>query len=982
MHHNNSAISAAGRRGFSVAPPLSALPGRADAAAAAGLLGGRSRDRGKESGLRNAGNSCYLNAVLQALLGQRSFVRDLLATASILKGQVTAEQREQAEREEQTRERAEDDARIAEEQGDWSDVESNSAAAARAVSPHVLSETFMQSLLSLVRDMRRSSHGILDAGRLQQLLGRRYTRFAGDDQQDAHEFLSECLTSLDDDILKVMQPTQQHTHNEESKEGGTNNRAGAATAAAASSSVASSPASFSSASSVQLQVDTVSPIYRNFHSEIEQRLECASCGYARVKSEHFNELSLDLPEELRRAAGAPSPTPDRAAAAPSPSAARDTPEPSSPNSSPQSPTENARPRRLGRNANVHSEGTAALTGARTTVSPAPAPECPKHHRAMAPVKDTATAAAAAAAASSGLVLFKCPAQRCKQTASLPAEPVARSPAPLPASSSTQSLNSALAKLTPASAAANATAASSSSAATAAHASSSSVRRPGKGGPTGPIASLSDLLSRFFSSQLIEYRCERCSGTVCKKSYAFKQLPRVLILHLKRFLPNYRLGTYEKRTDRVRVDEAIDLGFACTTQTRKPMPVQDVATPSTSTAGGRGSPKPAAAAATNAFSALFASSSAAACKCGASADQCTHAHGIHTSPEDIAAFIAAQHEPAASGAADGDSGARSPSSRAGGKLKRKSGQLASVDAGADSADSSNSGAANRKKTRNTRSSPSPSPSPVMDDDSYFASSSAESAAAQMVSARINNLHAEIRHLQQQLSDVSRAPALSSSFSSGAAAGFVPVPAVAALSDRKREALLQQHVLRLSVLEAELKTQMDVQASLSMQKTMRTRSNPAHSTAASASSFSPVPPPPQGSLPAALGPSIVPVYELQAVIHHRGSIATSGHYLTDLKSDMPPAAGGGACTTGWRRFDDQYVRAIDSTQAMSYGESAGYIFFFSYQPLLNLESMQQQQRLQQSANGNTTTAASSSSSSSSSAAAASSGSASPSHTPMRL
>lgn len=940
MHHNSSAISAAGRRGFSVAPPLSALPGRADATAAAGALGGRSRDRGKESGLRNAGNSCYLNAVLQALLGQRSFVRDLLATASTLKGQVTAEQREAAEREEQTRERAEDDARIAEEQGDWSDVESNHAAAARAVSPHVLDKTFMQSLLSLVRDMRRSSHGILDAGQLQQLLGRRYTRFAGDDQQDAHEFLSECLTSLDDDILKVMQPAQRTQHSEESKEGGS-----------------AAAASFSSPSSLQLQVDTLSPVYSNFHSEIEQRLECASCGYTRCKSEHFNELSLDLPEELVRAAGAPSPTYDRAAAAPSPSAARDTPEPRSPSSSPQSPTENARPRRLGRNNSANSsEGTAALACARSTASPAPAaptappPECPKHHRLMAPMKDSAAAAAAAAA--SGMVLFKCPAQRCKETASIPAESVGRFPAPLPASSSTQSLNSALAKLTPSSSTANASsvAAASSSAVAAAASSSSSgaVRRPGKGGPTGPIASLSELLSRFFSSQLIEYRCERCSGNLCKKSYAFKQLPRVLILHLKRFQPNYARGTYEKRTERVRVDEAIDLGFACTTQTRKPMPVQDPVIATTgAAAAGRGSPKPGpAAAATNAFSALFASSSAAACKCGASADQCTHANGIHTTPEDIAAFIASQHEPAAAVSADGDSGARSPSSR-GGKLKRKSGQLASADVGADSADSSG---ADRKKTRNARSTASPSPSPTMDSDSYFASSSAESAAAQMVSSRINSLHADIRHLQQQISDVSRAPAASSSFSSGAAAGFVAVPAVAALSDRKREALLQQQVMRMSVLEAELKAQMDAQASMQHRdktKTISTRANPvpvtaavAAAPAASSASSSPVPLL-HGALPAALGPSVVPVYELQAVIHHRGSIATSGHYLTDLKSESPASANGngnGGAASGWRRFDDQYVRAIDSTQAMSYGESAGYIFFFSYQPLLNLEIMQ--------------------------------------------
>jgi Ubiquitin carboxyl-terminal hydrolase len=42
-----------------------------------------------------------------------------------------------------------------------------------------------------------------------------------------------------------------------------------------------------------------------------------------------------------------------------------------------------------------------------------------------------------------------------------------------------------------------------------------------------------------------------------------QMPRVLVLHLKRFLPNVVKGSYEKRSDRVRVDREVDLGFAWT-----------------------------------------------------------------------------------------------------------------------------------------------------------------------------------------------------------------------------------------------------------------------------------------------------------------------------------------------------------------------------------------------------------------------------------
>jgi len=49
------------------------------------------------------------------------------------------------------------------------------------------------------------------------------------------------------------------------------------------------------------------------------------------------------------------------------------------------------------------------------------------------------------------------------------------------------------------------------------------------------------------------------------------LPRVLILHLKRFLPNFERRTYEKRVDRIEISGRLQLDSYCTKDTRLPPP---------------------------------------------------------------------------------------------------------------------------------------------------------------------------------------------------------------------------------------------------------------------------------------------------------------------------------------------------------------------------------------------------------------------------
>jgi hypothetical protein len=75
----------------------------------------------------------------------------------------------------------------------------------------------------------------------------------------------------------------------------------------------------------------------------------------------------------------------------------------------------------------------------------------------------------------------------------------------------------------------------------------------------PRLHLTDLVRSFFDLRVVEYRCV-CSGKnePLEQRPSLSKLPRVLILHLKRFQPNWARGTYEKRTAPVSFDPVIDM----------------------------------------------------------------------------------------------------------------------------------------------------------------------------------------------------------------------------------------------------------------------------------------------------------------------------------------------------------------------------------------------------------------------------------------
>lgn len=77
-------------------------------------------------------------------------------------------------------------------------------------------------------------------------------------------------------------------------------------------------------------------------------------------------------------------------------------------------------------------------------------------------------------------------------------------------------------------------------------------------------SIDDLLKTHFLDEVIEYTCEKCSTTSSVLKHQFQMLPRVLILHIKRY------DMYDmKRSDRILLPKTIDVKFLVTTDTVLP-----------------------------------------------------------------------------------------------------------------------------------------------------------------------------------------------------------------------------------------------------------------------------------------------------------------------------------------------------------------------------------------------------------------------------
>lgn len=88
--------------------------------------------------------------------------------------------------------------------------------------------------------------------------------------------------------------------------------------------------------------------------------------------------------------------------------------------------------------------------------------------------------------------------------------------------------------------------------------------------TLPLRSIQDSLDLFFRMEEIEYSCEKCNGKAASVTHKFSKLPRVLILHLKRYSFNAQLSLNSKLGQQVLIPRFLTLSSHCTDSTRAPV----------------------------------------------------------------------------------------------------------------------------------------------------------------------------------------------------------------------------------------------------------------------------------------------------------------------------------------------------------------------------------------------------------------------------
>jgi ubiquitin C-terminal hydrolase len=70
--------------------------------------------------------------------------------------------------------------------------------------------------------------------------------------------------------------------------------------------------------------------------------------------------------------------------------------------------------------------------------------------------------------------------------------------------------------------------------------------------------ITELLDSYFNNEVVELRCEKCSKVGACKATKLHALPKVLVLHFKRFEANPMTGLFNKRRDNIEIDNVIDL----------------------------------------------------------------------------------------------------------------------------------------------------------------------------------------------------------------------------------------------------------------------------------------------------------------------------------------------------------------------------------------------------------------------------------------
>jgi len=74
-----------------------------------------------------------------------------------------------------------------------------------------------------------------------------------------------------------------------------------------------------------------------------------------------------------------------------------------------------------------------------------------------------------------------------------------------------------------------------------------------------VEQLPAMLRRYFQPELLEATCEHCNAVEANLDTNLTEAPRVLALHLKRFVPNMEKQRYEKQHQAVDIPSLLDLG---------------------------------------------------------------------------------------------------------------------------------------------------------------------------------------------------------------------------------------------------------------------------------------------------------------------------------------------------------------------------------------------------------------------------------------
>lgn len=215
-------------------------------------------------GLRNLGNTCYLNAVLCCILHLPPVVRALGSDTWV-------ETAQRAKRE------GEGGAGV---------------------------PTVFLALIDLLREKLRSS-GVLSPRSFQSAMAAKQQRFANNLQQDAHEFLSAVVNEVQEELRPLLQyvadsrdvlpPSVPGAALSSGAAASRDSDANAGAGAGAEEGSVVRPAELEAKRAWSLS--SLLPITQSMHMEVEVTLACTNCQFSRSRSECFRDLSLETAME-------------------------------------------------------------------------------------------------------------------------------------------------------------------------------------------------------------------------------------------------------------------------------------------------------------------------------------------------------------------------------------------------------------------------------------------------------------------------------------------------------------------------------------------------------------------------------------------------------------------------------------------------------------------------------------------------------------